>query len=112
MEDFLNAFEGDPRLSFRKNEAVIGIPLPNLLTEVGFLSSKGLLPIPYNNGEADILDIVAAEVHRLLTSGGLYLNGIQLTTNDTVSDGNLLDGRVVIFRAGKDRHKIIMLGEP
>jgi tyrosyl-tRNA synthetase len=52
----------------------------------------------------------AAEAHRLVKAGGLYLNNKPVAYADyTLNQSDLIDGRVAILRAGRAKHLILML---
>ena len=51
------------------------------------------------------------EARRLLKAGGLYMNSVRVTPSGTgevlVLDEDLIDGEVVLLRAGKKKHALI-----
>ena len=51
------------------------------------------------------------EARRLLKAGGLYMNSVRVTPSSTgevlVLDEDLIDGEVVLLRAGKKKHALI-----
>lgn len=44
-----------------------------------------------------------------MSSGGLYLNGMAVVSGQVLSSRDLIDGNLVILRAGKSKHAIMSL---
>ncbi|KAH7913681.1 hypothetical protein BJ138DRAFT_1058546 [Hygrophoropsis aurantiaca] len=90
-DQILNSLSGDPRLVFCEQDVMFGTSLPNLAATFRLVSSK-------------------SAARKLAQAGGLYLN------NESKSDvqfrlqrSDLVDDRVAILRAGKDKHLILAL---
>lgn len=49
------------------------------------------------------------EARQLLAAGGLYLNNHRFETDRILETSDLIDGRLAILRAGKDKHALIAL---
>lgn len=51
----------------------------------------------------------SGEAKKMLTAGGFYLNNARVTEDRSLSTEDLIDGRIVILRTGKDNHVILAL---
>lgn len=88
--DIVLALQDDPRLKFTTSEDILNKPISKLA------GSFKLVP---SNSEAN----------RLAASGGLYLNNRTVEPKQTLQQEDLIDGRVLVLRAGKDKHLILVL---
>jgi tyrosyl-tRNA synthetase len=70
-------------------EAIGGQPVLNVAAEAGLCKSRG-------------------EARRLIQSGGLYLNNVRVAAPEaTVTDGDIIDGRMLVLRSGKKRYLVV-----
>lgn len=89
--EITSAFAGDPRLVFCEESEIFSNPVTHLAAGYELISSK-------------------SEAQRLVKSKGLYLNNKPVAFADyTLRRSDLIDGKVVILRAGKTKHLIIAL---
>jgi tyrosyl-tRNA synthetase len=51
----------------------------------------------------------AGAAKSLVAMRGLYLNGQTVDAHRRVQPGDLIDGRLIIVRAGKDKHAVFAL---
>lgn len=88
--DVLHAFRGDIRLHFVNSNEIFGVPVAHLAVRYKLAPSNGA-------------------VRTLVSSGGLYLNGMAVVSGQVLSSRDLIDGNLVILRAGKSKHAIMSL---
>ncbi|KLO19441.1 tyrosyl-tRNA synthetase [Schizopora paradoxa] len=84
------ALGDDPRLKVVSSEDVMDKPISKLAGTYRLVSSN-------------------SEANRLAASGGLYLNNKTVEPKQLLQRTDLLDGRVAVVRAGKDKHLILAL---
>ena len=88
-DELLEIFADVPSGSVSRDVVSSGMTLPDLMVQAGFTKSKG-------------------EARRLIKGGGFYLNNVRITDQDRkVTPDDLLDGRIVILRAGKKRYHLV-----
>ena len=51
----------------------------------------------------------AGEARRLADGGGLYLNNERVAPADVVSEGQVVDGQLVVLRAGRKNYRLVRL---
>jgi tyrosyl-tRNA synthetase len=89
-DELLDIFANVPSNEMPKEKAV-GMSVVDLTVEAGLCKSKG-------------------ESRRLITSGGLYLNGRRVEKpEDTVAQGDIVEGRVMVLRQGKKNFHLVKL---
>jgi len=84
------ALQDDPRLKQASSEDILNKPISKLAGSFKLVSSN-------------------SEANRLAASGGLYLNNCPIEPKQILQQGDLIDGRVTVLRAGKDKHLILTL---
>ncbi|KAG6334658.1 hypothetical protein ID866_4425 [Astraeus odoratus] len=87
----IKSLNGDPRLVFCTENDMFNESLPNLVAMHKLLPSK-------------------TAARQLVLAGGLYLNNIpERNPHFRLTRDSLLDGRVAIIRAGRDKHLVLAL---
>ncbi|KIJ67809.1 hypothetical protein HYDPIDRAFT_107314 [Hydnomerulius pinastri MD-312] len=90
-DQIIESLSGDPRLVFCSEEEMFDTSLPNLVATHKLASSK-------------------SAARKLAQAGGLYLNNIaQRDPQFRLTRDVLVDGKVAIVRAGKDKHLVLAL---
>ncbi|KAF5393420.1 hypothetical protein D9757_000615 [Collybiopsis confluens] len=88
-QSLIDAFTGDPRMSWCKESELVSVPVMKLASKYGLVPST-------------------SAARQLIQSKGLYFNNqVVPDTWYTMTKAQLLDGRAVMIRAGKD--KVILL---
>ena len=62
--------------------------------------------------KCDVSDGSLAAAKTLLHQGGLYLNGRKLDKDIRIEQGDLLEERLIILKAGKTEHLVLALHPP
>ncbi|KIJ59875.1 hypothetical protein HYDPIDRAFT_117962, partial [Hydnomerulius pinastri MD-312] len=90
-DQIIESLSSDPRLVFCSEEEMFDTSLPNLVATHKLASSK-------------------SAARQLVQAGGLYLNNItQRDPQFRLTRDVLVDGKVAIVRAGKDKHLVLAL---
>ncbi|KAH7888672.1 hypothetical protein F5I97DRAFT_1854505 [Phlebopus sp. FC_14] len=90
-DQIIKSLAGDPRLVFCSEEEMFSTSLSNLVATHKLLPSR-------------------SAARQLVRAGGLYLHNIaQRDPYFCLARDHLVDGRVAIVRAGKDRHLVLVL---
>ena len=105
-EEVLGALAGDRRLFTISADEMYGTTVQRLTVNHGItksastsLRSLGCLPAHFSIGAAK----------SLVAMRGLYLNGQTVDAHRKVQPGDLIDGRLIIVRAGRDKHAVFAL---
>ncbi|KAF8313456.1 hypothetical protein DL93DRAFT_2202917 [Clavulina sp. PMI_390] len=89
--DVIKALHSDPRLKFfASREDIMSEPVTKLAAQVGLTRSRG-------------------EARKTLLAGGFYVNNIRVSDDRSLTESDLVDGRIVILRTGKDNHAILAI---
>ncbi len=89
-DELLAVFADVPSVDLPR-ASVAGQPVVNVAADSGLCKSRG-------------------EARRLIDSGGLYVNNARVRdAGQCVTDGDAIDGRLVVLRSGKKRYQMIRL---
>lgn len=88
--EIISALSGDPCLVYCDEFDIIGQPLIALAANYRLASSR-------------------SEARRMADAKGLYLNNVPAPVALTVKPQDLIDGQLVIVRAGKDKHLVLAI---
>jgi tyrosyl-tRNA synthetase len=55
----------------------------------------------------NVLSVNIASVKKLISSGGVYINGLKISANYKISDAKLICGEILVLRTGKSNYCII-----
>ena len=109
VKDILLALKDDPRLVLVSEEEMRATPVYKLASRHGLASSNCTCWSPYQTQSHRIFTWIAA-ARALVASRGLYVNDIVVRDIQThIPIEHLIDGRVAIMRAGKDKICILIL---
>ncbi|KAI6157819.1 hypothetical protein BKA82DRAFT_4061984 [Pisolithus tinctorius] len=90
-DQIIRSLRNDPRLVFCSQDEMFAELLPNLTAIHGLLPSK-------------------SAARQLVLAGGLYVNNVPVRDPRLrLTREGLLDGRVAVVRAGKDKHLVLVL---
>jgi len=105
-EDVLGALAGDQRLFIISADEMYGTTLQRLTVNHG-LTKSASKPLQRLRLIICLFSIDAAK--SLVAMRGLYLNGETVDAQRRVQPRDLIDGRLIIVRAGKDKHAVFAL---
>jgi tyrosyl-tRNA synthetase len=89
----LAALRHDPRLVRLPRTQLLELPVVRLAREHALVGSGG-------------------DARRLVDQGGLYANNARITNASyVIEEGQLVDGRIAVLRAGKDKHIVLVMDE-
>ncbi|EIM82995.1 uncharacterized protein STEHIDRAFT_102490 [Stereum hirsutum FP-91666 SS1] len=86
----ISALSSDPRLRLVQASDIFAIPLHKVTASVGLAASNG-----------------AAK--KLISMGGLYINGKPANAEQQLAPADLIDGRLIVLRAGKANHVVLAI---
>lgn len=69
---------------------VVGAPVTKVATAAGICKSMG-------------------EARRLADGGGLYVNNERIGSADTISEGQIIDGQMLVLRSGRKNYRLVKL---
>ncbi len=69
---------------------VVGTPVTKVAAAAGLCKSMG-------------------EARRLADGGGLYVNNERVGSADTVSEGQIIDGQMLVLRSGRKNYRLVKL---
>lgn len=106
--EIISALSGDPCLVYCDEFDIIGQPLIALAANYRLASSRSKYSLRMCTGAfAD--RILLGEARRMADAKGLYLNNVPAPVALTVKPQDLIDGQLVIVRAGKDKHLVLAI---
>lgn len=112
--DVIEALGSDPKLKTVTKEVMAGTPITKLAADYGLTSSRGSFffhqlfsPLPFYVC-ATTHSASPGEARKLLQSGGFYLNNEKISQDRVLGVTDIVDGRMAILRAGKDRHIVLV----
>lgn len=105
-EEVLEALAGDPRLYTISADEMYGTTVLRLTINHGV--TKNASTSLRDSGLFVRLSSIGA-AKSLVAMRGLYLNGETVDAHRRIQPGDLIDGRLVIVRAGKDKHAVFAL---
>ena len=105
-EEVLGALAGDQRLFTISADEMYGTTVLRLTVNYGITKSAGT-PLQMLRLLVRSFSIGAAK--SLVAMRGLYLNGQTVDAHRRVQPGDLINGRVIIVRAGRDKHAVFAL---
>ncbi|KAI0697249.1 hypothetical protein BC835DRAFT_1473316 [Cytidiella melzeri] len=89
-EDILSSLSGDSRLQIISEEILLSTPVAKLAVQTKLVASN-------------------SEAKRLVEARGLYVNSQRVSNfTDTLSKGDLLDGRFVVVRCGSQKQLVLV----
>ena len=107
--EVLAALSGDPRLVFIPADEMYGTTVLRLTVNHGVTKNNSWLPIGYQCCFLTHHSSIIGAAKSLVAMRGLYLNGQTVDADRKVQPEDLIDGRLVIVRAGKDKHAVFTL---
>ena len=105
-EEVLEALAGDPRLYTISADEMYGMTVMRLTINHGV--TKNASTSLQDSGLFVRLSSIGA-AKSLVAMRGLYLNNETVDAHRRIQPGDLIDGRLVIVRAGKDKHAVFAL---
>ena len=111
-EEVALAFNGDPRLVLYDEAELYASTITKVAAAHGLVRStckphtRNPLPTRTNQYTCS-----TAAARHLIDAGGLYINNQQIADhrNAKIDRSQLIDGRILVMRAGRDKHLIVML---
>lgn len=102
----MESLAGDPRLYTISADEMYGTTVMRLTTNHGITKNASTLL------QGSVLFTRSSSIgaaKSLVAMRGLYLNGETVDAHRRIQLGDLIDGRLVIVRAGKDKHAVFAL---
>lgn len=106
-DDVIHAFKDDPRLVLVEEHDAFQTPLPKLIAKHGLVTSNCKHSFQYLRTK---VSQSPAAARMLVQARGLYLNNSPvLDVHFVLSRQHLIDNRIAILRAGKDKLLVLAL---
>ena len=107
--DIISALEGDPRLVFVERSEILEKPLDLLASVYGLLPSRSEFFFCNRRRFRLLFTGKLDEAQRLIAAKGMYLNDSIVNPKQVLSETDMLEGRVAVLRAGKNKHCILAI---
>ncbi|PFH51508.1 hypothetical protein AMATHDRAFT_2965 [Amanita thiersii Skay4041] len=106
----IHALQNDPRLVLVSEADMLQTPLPKLAAKHGLVSSNCKLTVHGPLRSLELITLFLAAARTLVQARGFYLNNTPVPdAHFTLTRHHLIDNRIAILRAGKDRLLILAM---